>query len=41
MFALKVIGLYLVVWIVSMAIVYIPGKCMKRIMREGDVHGKG
>lgn len=40
MFALKVTGIYFVVWIVSMAIVYIPGKCMQRIMREGDVHGK-
>lgn len=40
MFALKAIGIYFVVWIVSMAIVYIPGKCMQRIMREDDVHGK-
>lgn len=40
MFALKAIGIYFVVWIVYMAIVYIPGKCMQRIMREDDVHGK-
>ena len=33
MFVPKVIGIYIVVWIISMVIVYIPGKCMQRIMR--------
>lgn len=39
-FEFKVIGIYFVVWIVSMAIVYVPSKCIQRIMREGNVHGK-